>query len=216
MPNNKELELAVLEELSWEPSVDSAHVGVRANAGVVILSGHVGSFIEKYSAERAALRVKGVKAVAEEIEVRLPSGIKHTDEERAAAALDRISWNVSVPRDAIKVKVEKGWVTITGKVYWRYQRDFAVQDVRGLRGVFGVTDEITIKPQVNASNLSHEIMRALHRSWCFEPKTITVTAHDGKVRLTGTVSYWHYRELAELAAWAAPGATAVQNDIIVV
>ena len=85
-----------------------------------------------------------------------------------------------------------------------------------LRGVVGVTDQITIKPQVNVSNLSDEIMRALHRSWCFGPKTITVTEHDGKIRLTGTVSYWHFRELAELAAWAAPGATAVENDIIVV
>src|ERR1019366_2823037 len=183
MSNNKELELAVLEELSWEPSVDSAHIGVRANAGIVVLTGHVGSFIEKWSAERAALRVKGVKAVAEEIEVRLSSGVTRSDEEIAAAALDRISWDVSVPHDAIKVKVEKGWVTLTGKVYWRYQRDFAVQDVRGLRGVVGVTDRITIKPQVNASNISDEIMRALHRSWCFDPKTITVTAHDGKIRL---------------------------------
>jgi len=216
MSDDKKLELAVLDELSWEPSVDSAHINVRANAGVVVLTGRVGSFIEKYSAERAALRVKGVKAVAEEIEVRLPPGIKHSDEEIAAAALDRISWDVSVPHDAIKVKVEKGWVTLTGKVYWRYQRDFAMQDVRGLRGVVGVTDQIKIKPQVNASNLSDEITRALHRSWCFGPKTITVTAHDGKIRLTGTVSYWHFRELAELAAWAAPGATAVENDIIVV
>ena len=215
MSDDKELELAVLEELSWEPSVDSAHIGVRANAGVVILTGHVGSFIEKYSAERAALRVKGLKAVAEEIEVRLSSGVKCGDDKIAAAALDRISWDVSFPRDAIQVKVEKGWATLTGKVYWRYQKDFAVQDVRGLRGVGGVTDQITIKPQVNASNISHEIMRALHRSWFFDPKTITVTAHDGKIRLTGTVRYWHYRELAELTAWAAPGATAVQNDLIV-
>ncbi len=159
MSDDKKLELAVLDELSWEPSVDSAHINVRANAGVVVLTGRVGSFIEKYSAERAALRVKGVKAVAEEIEVRLPPGIKHSDEEIAAAALDRISWDVSVPHDAIKVKVEKGWVTLTGRVYWRYLRDFAVQDVRGLRGVVGVTDQITIKPQVNAFNLSHEIMR---------------------------------------------------------
>ena len=159
MFNNKELKLAVLEELSWEPSVDSAHIGVGANAGVVVLTGRVGSFIEKYSAERGALRVKGVKAVAEEIEAQLPPGIKYCDEEIAAAALDRISWDVSIPHDAVKVKVEKGWVTLTGRVYWRYLRDFAVQDVRGLRGVVGVTDQITIKPQVNAFNLSHEIMR---------------------------------------------------------
>ena len=115
MFNNKELELAVLEELSWEPSVDSAHIGVGANAGVVVLTGRVGSFIEKYSAERGALRVKGVKAVTEEIEAQLPPGIKYCDEEIAAAALDRISWDVSIPHDAVKVKVEKGWVTLAGE-----------------------------------------------------------------------------------------------------
>ena len=216
MSVDKVLEQDVLEELRWEPSLNSEHVEVRAKAGVVTLAGYVGSFIEKFAAERAALRTKGVKAVAEEIKVQLSPEIEIDDDAIAAAVIDRIAWDVSVPRDAIKAMVEKGWVTLTGKVYWQYQKKAAELDVRGLRGVVGVTSQIDIKPQLDVSNVSHEIMRALNRSWFFDPHTIKVTAHDGKIELTGTVGYWRYRELAELTAWAAPGVTAVENNIIVI
>jgi osmotically-inducible protein OsmY len=216
MPNDNRLQQAVLEELNWEPSVTAAHIGVTANAGVVTLSGHVESFAQKHAAEAAVRRVKGVKAIAEEIEVRLPYDTKRSDDEIARAAIGRFEWDVSIPRDAIKVSVEHGWITLTGEVDWHYQKDAASMDVRALFGVTGVSDQITIKPTVNASNISDDIMHALGRSWFFDPKTISVSAQGGKVRLTGTVSSWHDRQIAATTAWAAPGATAVENDIAVV
>jgi len=216
MSHDQQISQNVLAELSWEPSVDSTHIGVTANDGIVTLSGHVESFVEKHAAETAARRVRGVKAVAEEIEVRLPFDIMRGDEEIATAAVDRLGWDVSVPRDSIKVTVEKGWVTLTGQVDWNYQRDAAAHDVRGLFGVIGVSNKTTIKPTADATSIRDNIMHALHRSWFFDPKTISVTAQGGKVTLTGTVKSWEDRELATATAWAAPGATAVENDITIV
>jgi osmotically-inducible protein OsmY len=212
MSEDKNLKQAVLNELDWEPSVDSAHIGVTAHAGVVTLTGHVLSYAEKRAAEKAAKRVKDVKAVAEELEVRLPFNVKNGDEEIALAAIERLKWDTTVPSDAVKVTVEKGFVTLTGEVGWNYQREAAADDVRRLWGVTGVSDLITIKPTPNASNIKDSIITALHRSW-FDPATIKVTAVGGKVHLTGTVETWDERDLAGTTAWAAPGATSVENDI---
>lgn len=214
MTNDSQLQMSVTEELSWEPSIQAAHIGVAANNGVVTLSGHVDTYMEKSAAENAARRVKGVKAVAEEIEVKLAIGVKRTDEEIAAAALNRLEWDVEVPNDVIRIKVEKGWVTLTGEVDWHFQKDAAQRDVHALLGVVGVSNQVTIKSRVNEKNISDSIRHALHRSW-FDPKTITVTAQGGKVHLTGTAHSWVDRQLAGATAWAAPGATAVQNDITV-
>lgn len=214
MTNDSQLQMSVTEELSWEPSIQAAHIGVAANNGVVTLSGHVDTYMEKSAAENAARRVKGVKAVAEEIEVKLAIGVKRTDEEIAAAALNRLEWDVEVPNDVIRIKVEKGWVTLTGEVDWHFQKEAAQRDVHALLGVVGVSNQVTIKSRVNEKNISDSIRHALHRSW-FDPKTITVTAQGGKVHLTGTAHSWVDRQLAGATAWAAPGATAVQNDITV-
>lgn len=214
MTNDSQLQMSVTEELSWEPSIQAAHIGVAANNGVVTLSGHVDTYMEKSAAENAARRVKGVKAVAEEIEVKLAIGVKRTDEEIAAAALNRLEWDVEVPNDVIRIKVEKGWVTLTGEVDWHFQKEAAQRDVHALLGVVGVSNQVTIKSGVNEKNISDSIRHALHRSW-FDPKTITVTAQGGKVHLTGTAHSWVDRQLAGATAWAAPGATAVQNDITV-
>jgi osmotically-inducible protein OsmY len=216
MSGDNQLQQAVLAELKWEPSVTATHIGVVANAGVVTLSGHVGSFAEKLAAEAAARRVKGVKALAEEIEVRLPFAAKKTDEEIATAALERLAWDVSVPSDAVKVKVEKGRITLTGQVDWQYQRRAAERDVRGLYGVLGATNQITIKPMVDTSNISDDIMHALHRSWYFDLKTINVSADEGEVHLSGTVRSWHERQVAAAIAWAARGVTDVVNDIVII
>jgi osmotically-inducible protein OsmY len=216
MPNDNRLQQAVLDELSWEPSVTAAHIGVAANSGVVTLTGHVESFAQKHAAEAAVRRVKGVKAIAEEIEVRLSSATKRSDEEIAGAAIGRFEWDVSIPRDTIKVTVDKGWVTLTGEVDWNYQKDAASLDVRPLFGVVGIINQITIKPTVNTSNISDDIVHALHRSWFFDPKTISVSAHGGRIRLAGTVHTWHDRQLAAATAWSAPGATAVENDIAII
>src|ERR1700722_6607704 len=216
MPHDSRLQQAVLAELDWEPSVTAAHIGVAANAGVVTLTGHVESLAQKHAAETAVRRVKGVKAVAEEIEVRLPYEKKRSDEEISGAAIGRFEWDVSIPRDAVKVTVDQGWVTLTGEVDWHYQKDAASMEFRALFGVVGVTNQITIKSTVNTSNISDEIMHALHRSWFFDPKTVYVSAQGGKVRLTGTVHSWHDRQVAAATAWAAPGATAVENDSAIV
>jgi osmotically-inducible protein OsmY len=212
MTNDKELKQSVLDELKWEPSVNEAHIGVTTKGGVVTLMGHVESYAEKQAAEKATLRVKDVKAVAEEIEVRLPHSVKHGDEEIAAAAVGRLDWDASVPKGKVKAAVAKGWLTLTGQVEWHYQHDAAADAVRTLWGVTGVSNQITIKPRVDATDIKEDIEIALNRSW-FSPDKIDVTANGGKVTLTGTVEYWDERALAGTTAWAAPGVTSVTNDI---
>jgi len=215
MSHDNRLQKAVLAELNWEPSVVAAHIGVTANAGVVTLTGHVETYAEKRAAETAARRVKGLNAVSENIEVRLAFDRRRGDDDIAAAAIDRLAWDVSVPRDAIKVRVEGGWITLTGQVDWWYQKEAAEQDVRRLLGVVGVSNQTTIRPKIDVSNLGDDITHALDRSWFFDPWTITVTAQDGTVRLTGNVRSPHQRNVAAVTAWAA-GATAVENDIAIV
>jgi osmotically-inducible protein OsmY len=215
MSNDQQLQQEVLAELNWDPSITAAHVGVTASGGVITLTGHVETYAEKHAAEKAAIRVNGVMAVAEEIEVRLPFETKRGDEEIAAAAIDRLAWDVLVPRDAIKVKVEQGWITLSGEVDWHHQKEAAEQDIRRLFGVVGVSNQTTIKSRINPLNISNDIMHALHRSW-FDPKTIKVTAEGGRIRLSGTVHSPHDRQLAAATAWAAPGAIVVQNDIAVI
>lgn len=215
MSQDRELQESVMVELGWEPSIDAAHIGVASNAGVVTLTGHVRSFPQKIAAERAATRVKGVKAVAEEIEVKLPDDVIRGDEHIARAAVERLAWDVIVPPDAVEIKVEKGWVTLNGEVDWQFQKEAAAQAVRTLIGVVGVSNLIEIKPTVNADDVSQNITRALHRSWFYDPNTIKVSAQGGKIKLTGHVTTWNARDLAGNTAWSAPGATFVENDIAV-
>lgn len=212
MSDDKQLKQAVLDELKWEPSVNAAHIGVTTKDGVVTLMGSVESYAEKDAAETAVQRVKGVKAVAEEIEVKLTFNVRHGDPEIAAAAVNRLTWDVLVPKDAVKISVSKGWVTLTGQVHWHYQHDAAAKAVRTLWGVTGVSNQISIKPPADASNIRTDIIDALNRSW-FTPANIEVAANDGKVTLTGTVDYWDERALAGTTAWAAPGVTSVTNNI---
>ena len=214
MSDYQRLKQAVLDELQWEPSINAAHIGVAAKNGVVTLMGHVENFAEKSAAEKAARRVNEVRAVAEEIEVRLPFNVKHGDEEIASAVANRLQWDSAFPKGAVKAKVEKGWVTLTGEVDWHYQQDAAETDVRGLWGVVGVSNDIAIKPRPNASNIRDNIMVALDRSWV-DRATIDVTAQGGKVTLSGTVDTLFERDEAASTAWAAPGTTSVQNDITV-
>ncbi|NEU14925.1 BON domain-containing protein [Methylobacterium sp. BTF04] len=215
MTTDKTLQANVLAELDWEPSVNAAHIGVTAKDGIVTLTGHVENYMEKYAADKATGRVKGVRAVAEEIEVRLPHHAQKNDDEIAAALLLRLDWNVSVPDKAVQPKVEKGWVTLTGQVDWQFQKEAAEHDIRGMLGVVGISNWIKIKERPNAVNIGADITEALHRSW-YDPKTINVTASGGTVRLTGTVDNWYDRQMAGWTAWAAPGATTVENNIRVV
>lgn len=214
MTDDKHLKQAVLDELKWEPSVNAAHIGVTAKDGVITLLGHVETFSEKSAAEKAARRVKDVKAIAEEIEVRLPFTVTHGDEEIAAAAIGRLNWDSAVPADSVKAKVEAGWVTLTGDVDWHFQQQAAADDVRGLWGVKGVSNQINIKSKPDTGAIREKILTALDRSW-FDPATINVTSDGGKVKLTGKVNTWYERDEAGYAAWAAPGTTAVVNEISV-
>ena len=215
MSHDNQLRDAVEKELGWEPSITAAHIGVAANAGVVTLTGHVETFAQKRAAERAARRVEGVKAVAEELEVRLRFSIKRDDGAIAAAVLNRFSWDASVPANAVKATVEHGRVTLTGQVEWQFQKEAAEQHVRPLMGVTGVSSELTIKPRVTTTNIGDNINDALTRSWFSDPKMITVTANGGRVRRTGTAHSLADRLIAGKTAWAAPGATYVENDITV-
>jgi osmotically-inducible protein OsmY len=164
MSQDNQLQQDVLAELKWEPSVTAAHIGVAAKDGVVTLSGQVENFMNKFAAERAARRVQGVKAVAEEIEVRLPTDKRRTDEQIAAAIVERLAWNVSVPQGAIQVKVEKGLVTLSGQVEWHFQKEAAEMDVQRLHGVMGLINMITMKPQVDVKSIGDDIKTALKRS----------------------------------------------------
>ncbi len=214
MSHDTSLQRAVLAELNWEPSIPAGHIGVAAENGVVTLTGHVSSYAAKRAAETAAARVRDVKAVAEEIEVRIPAESRRDDSDIAAAAAQRLIWDVRVP-DGVQAVVDHGLLTLIGEVDWHFQKESARESVQGLQGVVAISNQIRIKPKVNVANLSDEIVHALHRSWFFDPKTVTVTAQDGIVHLTGVVHTPHERQVAATTAWSAPGVTDVRNEILV-
>ncbi len=215
MSHDTQLQQRVLAALNWEPSVTAGHIGVTAKDGIITLTGHVESYTHKHAAEAATRRVKGVLGVAEDITVEIPVHLERTDEDIATAAIERLAWDVSVPRDSVKVSVADGWLSLSGDVSWHYQREAALSDVSGLMGVRGVSSEITIRPRVNARNLSDDIMHALSRSLVADARTIGVTVEGGVVTLTGTVHSLHERRVAARTAWSAPGTIAVENNILI-
>ena len=213
--SDQSLQQSVIDELEWEPSLNAAHIGVTANSGVVTLAGHVGTYAEKLAAEKAAGRVTGVKTVAEELEVRYAFD-KPNDEDIAKSALSALRWDIEVPNDSVTVKVEKGWVTLSGIVDWHFQRSAAAADIRKLRGVLGVINEIKIKPQVQVSDVRSKIKAAFERNAQIDAGAVNIAADGGKVTLSGSVDSWHERGLAEDMAWSAPGVTHVDDRLTVV
>lgn len=207
----------IIDELEFDPSFDGEHIGVAVDKNVVSLSGHVNSYAEKVAAIAAAQRVKGVHAIAENIEVRYPFQKQAADDQIAKRASDILNWDVLVPKDAINVLVQDGWVTLSGSVDWYYNKTAAEDDVRKLSGVCGVTNKITIKqPTVDSSNVKSKIESALKRHAEVEAKAIRVTVKDGnKVVLEGKVDNWDERRAVEHAAWSAAGVASVEDRLTI-
>ena len=213
MKTDKQLQTDVIAELSWEPSVHAAEIGVEVKDGVVTLAGHVGSYAEKWNAERAAQRVSGVKALAVEMDVNLSALGKRSDADIARSAENVLSWAASVPDGAIKVMVEGGWITLSGAVDWQYQKQAASDAVRFLIGVQGVSDQIAIKPTVIMKAVKADIEAALNRRATRESKKISVKVDGADVTLTGTVHSYAERELATNSAWGTPGVRNVVDEM---
>jgi osmotically-inducible protein OsmY len=209
------LQERVLEELRWEPSIDAAHIGVAADGHVVTLTGTVPSFYQKVAAERAAERVFGVEALANDIDVAFPGSLRLTDTDIAAAALDALHRSVSVPKKGIDVTVDHGVVTLRGTVEWRYQRQAAGNAVRDLAGVIDLVNVIGVKPRPSKKLVKQNILRAFHRNAVLDARRIEIETDGGTITLRGTVHSAQERREAERAAWAAPGARDVENRLVV-
>jgi osmotically-inducible protein OsmY len=213
---DKDLRQNVEHALDWEPSIDASDIGVSVDAGVVTLRGNVTSYAEKLAAERVALAVYGVKGVANDLAIHLPSLYHRTDTEIAHAATAALGWNVLIPRDRVTVSVTNGWVDLHGTVDWQYQRDAALRALRTLTGVKGVTNGIVIKARVKAADVQAQIEAAFRRSAEIDARRINIAAADGTVVLSGNVHSWAERQQAERAAWAAPGVVQVDDRLTIV
>ena len=216
MRTDMELQKDVAEELKWEPRLKEDEIGVAVKDGVVTLTGFVPDYAQRRTAARAAERVVGVRAVAQELVVKVPEMFRYSDTELAHRVVNALKWDVEVPNETIKAKVEDGWVLLEGTVDWQYQRNAAERAVRYLGGIKGVTNMVTIAPAASPYDVAQRIKSALHRSADVEAKRIDVTAKDGKVVLTGSVRSWPERADIERAAWSAAGVMTVDDRLAVV
>ncbi|MES2170023.1 MAG: BON domain-containing protein [Actinomycetota bacterium] len=205
----------VLDELDWTPDVNPAHIGVSVNNGVVTLSGEVSTFAERVAAKDAAVSVRGVTGLADELEVETVAAYKHTDTQIAEAIVSALRLRTDIPRDTITCEVSAGFVTLNGQVAWNFQRDAARHEASRIVGVRLVTNKITLSPRASASDTAERIRKALVRSAQVDADGIVVHVDGSAVRLTGYVRSWAERQQAATAAWASPNVTTVDNDLAV-
>jgi osmotically-inducible protein OsmY len=212
---DEEIQADVLEELKWDSRVQPNEIGVMVKDGIVTLMGWVDSYMKKIAAEEAARRVRGVKAIANDIEVRLPGAAERTDTDLAKAVLNALRWEAAILADKLDVTVSRGWVTLKGEVEYGFQKRLAEQAVQRLSGVKGVTNLIVVKPHVLPTDLKQRIEKALIRNAETDARNIMVEVEGSKVILRGTVRSYAEKKAAEEAAWVAPGITEVENRIVV-
>jgi osmotically-inducible protein OsmY len=215
MKEDSQLQRDVIDELRWDPAIKEKEIGVAVRDGVVTLTGSVGSYAERWTVERAAERVFGVQALANEISVKLPSSFVRTDSELAHQIVEAFRWDVQVPDEMIKAKVARGWVTLEGEVDWAFQREAAERHVRSLTGVTSMTNLIRVKSPVSTVDVSRKIKDALRRHADRDAERIQVKAMGDVVTLTGSVSSFAERRAAEGVAWSAPGVREVNDELIV-
>jgi osmotically-inducible protein OsmY len=210
-----DLQRDVMEEVEFEPAVEAAGIGVAVDDGVVTLAGHVPTYAARIYAEQAAKRVSGVRGVANELRVQLWPGSERDDTGIAQAAVNALEWSVSVPKDAVTVTVDKGWVTLEGKVPWKYQKDAAFDVVSRLTGVRGVTSLVTLTGAVRPEAVENRIQSAFQRWASLDANRVHVETLGNRVILRGRVRSWTEREDAERAAWSVFGVTDVENDLVI-
>jgi osmotically-inducible protein OsmY len=214
MKTNAELQKDVQEAIKWEPLLNAAEIGVTVKDGIVTLTGVVNSFAKKSEAEMATKNVAGVKAVVEKIELKFGTDwTKKDDNEIATEVLNAIKWDWDIPNNKVKVKVEKGWITLEGELNWNFQREAAKNAVKNLLGVTGVSNNITIKSETHDAVEKKAVEDALARNWSINDRNIQVKAEGTKVTLTGTVTSWYQKDEAGRIAWNAPGVWTVDNEL---
>lgn len=215
MKTDMEIQKDVIEELKWEPFLNAAEIGVAVKNGVVTLSGTVDTFRKKTAAEEAAKSVAGVRAVAEDLEVKPAGTGRRNDAEIAQAVVNALKWHADVPDERIKIKVENGWVYLDGEVEWEFQKNAARTACENLLGVIGISNNIKILPKLKIADIKNRIMSAFHRSATIDANKITIIERGAEVTLTGTVRSFAEKKDAENAAWLAPGVTKVDNQIVI-
>ncbi|HEY9000716.1 MAG TPA: BON domain-containing protein [Mucilaginibacter sp.] len=215
MKTDSEIQEDVMAELKGEPMLNATEIGVAVKNGVVTLTGTVSNYAKKFAAENATLRVKGVKAVAEELVVQLGEGDKLTDTEVAASVVSTLRWNTVIPDEQIKIKVTNGFVHLSGEVDWNFQKEAVINAIRELKGVRSVSNEITVKPRVQSDNIKENIKKALERKADLEADNIRVETIGDHVILKGSARSWNERKTIAHAAWSTPGVALVEDKIVI-
>ncbi len=215
MKTDAEIRRDVESELQWDPSIDDRKIGVIVNGGVVTLTGEVGHYQGKCAAEDITKRVSGVRAIANDIQVEIPASAIRTDTEIAEAAANALRWNFSLADTQVKPIVKDGWVTLSGKVTFGFQRNSALSAVRALIGVKGVISDIVVASAVKGADVKRKIEEAFKRHAVLDARDIEVKVDDSTVTLKGHVHTWQELADADRAAWAAPGVAHVENRLVI-